>query len=68
MELPDEQAPDADLRAARREIQAVGTSLRDALAADDALAAGGEQTNSAGGVQGNAAGGVRGDSQGEVGR
>ena len=40
VELPDEQAPDADLRAARREIQAVGTSLRDALAADEALAAG----------------------------
>ncbi|GAB2633682.1 hypothetical protein [Kribbella swartbergensis] len=39
VELPDEVAPDADLRAARNEIRAVGASLREALAADDALAA-----------------------------
>ena len=34
------QVPDADLRAARNEIRAVGASLREALAADDALTAG----------------------------
>ncbi|TCO30226.1 hypothetical protein EV652_105220 [Kribbella steppae] len=39
-EVPDEQAPDADLRAARNEIRAVGATLREALAADDALVAG----------------------------
>jgi hypothetical protein len=38
--VPDEQAPDGDLRAARHEIRAVGASLREALAADDALVAG----------------------------
>ena len=39
-EVPEERAPDADLRAARNEIRAVGATLREALAADDALVAG----------------------------
>jgi hypothetical protein len=42
VDLPDASAPDPDLRAARNEIQAIGASLREALAADDALAAGAE--------------------------
>jgi hypothetical protein len=37
-ELPDEQAPDQDLRAARVRIREVGSSLRQALAADERLA------------------------------
>lgn len=40
VEVPDELAPDPDLRAARQEIRAVSSSIRDALAADDLLAAG----------------------------
>jgi hypothetical protein len=43
VELPDESAPDPDLRAARNELRAVGASIRDALAADDLLAAGGRR-------------------------
>jgi hypothetical protein len=44
VELPDEQAPEADLRAARNEIRAVADGIREALAADDALAAGTQPT------------------------
>jgi len=40
MELPDELPPDANLRAARNQIRAVGASIREALAADDRLIAG----------------------------
>jgi hypothetical protein len=43
-ELPDELAPDADLRAARNEIRAVADGIRAALAADDIVAAGGQPT------------------------
>jgi hypothetical protein len=42
--LPDEQAPEADVRAARNEIRAVADGIREALAADDALAAGTQPT------------------------
>jgi hypothetical protein len=38
--LPDELAPDPDLRAARHEIRAVAAGLRAALAADDEAATG----------------------------
>lgn len=38
VELPDELAPDPDLRAARHEIRAVADGLRAALAADDEAA------------------------------
>jgi hypothetical protein len=38
LELPDELAPDPDLRAARHEIRAVAAGLRAALAADDQAA------------------------------
>ena len=41
-ELPDELAPDPDLRAARNEIHAVTGGIREALAADDLLLAGGQ--------------------------
>jgi len=44
VELPDELAPDADLRAARNELRAVADGIRAALAADDALAAGAQPT------------------------
>jgi hypothetical protein len=37
-ELPDEQAPDQDLRAARVRIREVGSTLRQALAVDEQLA------------------------------
>jgi hypothetical protein len=40
MELPDELAPDPNLRAARNQIRAVGVSIREALADDDRLIAG----------------------------
>ena len=40
VEVPDELAPDPDLRATRHEIRAVSSGIRDALAADDLLAAG----------------------------
>ncbi len=36
--LPDELAPDPELRAARNELRAVSASIRDALAADERLA------------------------------
>jgi hypothetical protein len=36
--LPDEQAPDPDLRAARAEVREVEAILRRALAEDDRLA------------------------------
>ena len=42
VELPDELAPDAALRAARNELQAVSATIRAALAYDDVLAAGGD--------------------------
>jgi len=44
VELPDELAPDPDLRAARNEIRGVADGIREALAADDLLAAGGRPT------------------------
>lgn len=37
-ELPDDQAPDADLRAARVRIREVASGLRQALARDEQLA------------------------------
>ncbi|MFI7068312.1 hypothetical protein ACIBL3_45515 [Kribbella sp. NPDC050124] len=37
--VPDQLAPDPDLRAARHEIRAVADGLRAALAADDQAAA-----------------------------
>ena len=40
VEVPEELAPDLDLRAARQEIRAVSSGIRDALAADDVLAHG----------------------------
>jgi hypothetical protein len=40
MDLPDELAPDPNLRAARNQIRAVGVSIREALADDDRLIAG----------------------------
>ena len=40
VEVPDAFAPDPDLRAARHEVRAVSSGIRDALAADDLLAAG----------------------------
>jgi hypothetical protein len=43
-ELPDEQAPDQDLRAARMRIREVGSTLRQALGADEQLAGATEQT------------------------
>ena len=43
-ELPDEQAPDQDLRAARVRIREVGSTLRQALAADEQLAGPTEET------------------------
>ncbi|HEY0687543.1 MAG TPA: hypothetical protein VGD71_00770 [Kribbella sp.] len=43
-ELPGEQAPDQDLRAARSRIREVGSTLRQALAADEQLAGPTEDT------------------------
>ena len=37
LELPDELAPDPELRAARNELRAVSASIREALAADERL-------------------------------
>lgn len=43
-ELPDEQAPDQDLRAARVRIRAVGSTLRQTVATDEQVAGPTEET------------------------
>jgi hypothetical protein len=50
VELPGELAPDPELRAARNELRAVSASIREALAADDRLAAGQPAGNDADGT------------------